>query len=204
APGFWGAILAAGSGVRFGGGKLLAPLAGRPLIAWPVDAALASGLERILVVAGADLAAIRSALPADPRLSCIANPDHARGMGATLALAAGRAMAGRAAGLVVILGDTPLIAPETIAAVSLAAAQAPAGAAAAAVGGRRCHPVAFMARHLPRLAGLGGDSGGRELLAELGDGLALTPAPDHSGLDVDTPADLDRAAALLMSRGRPA
>ena len=36
------AILAAGHGARFGGGKLLAGLAGKPLIRHAVDAALAS------------------------------------------------------------------------------------------------------------------------------------------------------------------
>lgn len=204
AAGFWGAILAAGSGVRFGGGKLLAPLAGRPLIAWPVDAALATDLERILLVAGADLAAIRAALPAGPRLNFIANPDHAQGMGTSLALAAAQARAGRAAGLVVLLGDMPLVAPGTIAAVSQAAARAPAGAAAAAVGGRRCHPVAFAERHLTSLAQSSGDSGGRELLAALADGLVLVPAMKHSNLDVDTPANLARAAALLTAQGRAA
>ena len=40
-------VLAAGEGARFGGeGKLLAPLGGRAVVAWAVDAACASDAER--------------------------------------------------------------------------------------------------------------------------------------------------------------
>lgn len=199
-PGGLGAILAAGAGARFGGGKLLAPLAGRPLLSWPVAAALAAGLDRVVVVAGAEIQTLRAALSADPRLELIHNPDHAQGMGTSLALAAGLAQARQARWLVVLLGDMPLTAPETIAAVAAAALRSPAGAAAALAGGRRCHPVAFAARHFPALARLTGDRGGRDLLAGLGDGLALVPAPAHARLDVDTPADLGRAQALLAAK----
>lgn len=200
-PGCLGAILAAGRGARFGGGKLLAPLGGRPLVLWPVEAALAAGLSRVLVVAGADLAALRSALPDDPRLELVHNPEHAQGMGGSLALAARLALAGDAAALVTLLGDMPFITPDLIAAVAAAAVNAPAGAAAAAAGGRRCHPVAFAARHFAALARLTGDRGGRDLLQGLAGDLALAPAPEHACLDVDTPADLRQAEAILAAGG---
>jgi len=58
-------VLAAGAGSRFGGGKLVAPLAGRPLVAHAVTAAVASGIERVVVVLGADADAVESALRAD-------------------------------------------------------------------------------------------------------------------------------------------
>jgi CTP:molybdopterin cytidylyltransferase MocA len=43
-------VLAAGAGSRFGGGKLLARLDGRPIVAHVVDAARAAGLDPIVVV----------------------------------------------------------------------------------------------------------------------------------------------------------
>jgi molybdenum cofactor guanylyltransferase len=47
------AVLAGGAGRRMGAPKPLAPLGGRPLIAWPLAAAAAAGLEAV-VVAKAD------------------------------------------------------------------------------------------------------------------------------------------------------
>jgi CTP:molybdopterin cytidylyltransferase MocA len=49
-----GAVLAAGAGRRFGAAKQLAPLDGRPLVQWAVDAAeAAAGLDDLVVVVGA-------------------------------------------------------------------------------------------------------------------------------------------------------
>ena len=55
-----GALLAGGQGRRIGGAKACVPLAGRPLLAWPL-AALTGALARVAVVAKAD-----SELPALP------------------------------------------------------------------------------------------------------------------------------------------
>ncbi|MFH1035288.1 MAG: NTP transferase domain-containing protein, partial [Pseudomonadota bacterium] len=105
------ALLAAGQGERFGGGKLLAPLAGRPLILHALETALASGLGRVLVVLGRDADELRAVLPADPRLEVLVNPRWPRGMGTSLALAAARAQQGGAGVLAVLLGDMPLVSP---------------------------------------------------------------------------------------------
>lgn len=191
------AVLAAGQGRRFGGLKHLGPLCGQPLLAWPLRAALASGAERVLLVLSSQAPELPVALPPHPRLEPLLNPDPTRGMGTSLALAVAEAAQRSAAGLVVLLGDLPLLRPETIREVAMAAAKAPAGAAAAQVQGRRCHPVALVARHFPALLALDQDQGARALLDSLGSGLALVPAPAGSDLDVDTPADLERAATLL-------
>jgi len=42
-------VLAGGLGSRLGGEKALAEIAGRPLVSYPVDAALAAGLETVVV-----------------------------------------------------------------------------------------------------------------------------------------------------------
>ena len=48
------AVLAAGLGTRFGGDKLEAPCAGKPLGRWALDAATAAGLKPGLLITGPD------------------------------------------------------------------------------------------------------------------------------------------------------
>ena len=53
-------MLAAGSGERFGGGKQLADLDGRPLLEHVLAAMAAAPLERVVVVLGAQADEIRA------------------------------------------------------------------------------------------------------------------------------------------------
>jgi CTP:molybdopterin cytidylyltransferase MocA/SAM-dependent methyltransferase len=62
-------VLAAGAGSRFGSGKLVAPLGGRPLVAHAVTAAVACGIGRVFVVTGAHADAVEAALRADGLLA---------------------------------------------------------------------------------------------------------------------------------------
>lgn len=190
-------VLAAGSGLRFGGAKQLAPVAGRPLITWAVDAALASGLERVVVVLGHQGDEVAGVLPSSQRLEIIRNPHHEQGMGASLALAARWCLANKSEVMAVLLGDQPLVQAETISQVARAAQASPSGAAAASIDGRRTHPIAFSRKHFAELADLSGDQGGRALLDRLGDALSLVPADPASGLDVDHPQDLAQVQELL-------
>lgn len=204
--GAWGAVLAAGSASRFGGGKQLAPFQGRPLASWAAAAALAAGLDRVLAILGDRAEEVAAALPADPRLAAVYNPDHRLGMGSSLALAARLALEGGAEVLVTLLADQPFVQPATIAETARAALDAPGGAAAAQAGERRGHPVAFSRRHFPELARLEGDEGGRALLARLGDGVVLVPAAEDSLLDVDEPWALTQAghmAAPMLAWAAP-
>ncbi len=191
------AVLAAGLAIRFGGPKLAAPLAGRPLLAWALQAALASELGPVLMVLGPGPAPLE--LPDHPRLQSLENPQPDQGMGTSLALAAAQAEQRQAPALVVLLGDQPLVQPSSLAAVARACLESPLKAAAASAGGRRCHPVAFGRRYYDRLAALRGDQGGRAILQELGTRLALVPVPMQSTLEVDTPGDLLRIEKLLQA-----
>ena len=55
-------VLAAGAGSRFGGGKLLAPLDGRPILQHVMDRLAASGIEDVVVVVGEDAADLERAI----------------------------------------------------------------------------------------------------------------------------------------------
>ena len=63
-PPVWVIVVAAGSGTRFGGPKQLAPLAGRRVVDWSIDAARSVADGVVLVVAAAEADAIEPAVDA--------------------------------------------------------------------------------------------------------------------------------------------
>ena len=63
-PPVWVIVVAAGSGTRFGGAKQYAPLAGRRVIDWSIDAARSVADGVVLVVMPADAEAVEPAVDA--------------------------------------------------------------------------------------------------------------------------------------------
>jgi molybdenum cofactor cytidylyltransferase len=188
-------ILAAGAGRRFGGRKLLAPFAGRPLIAEALDAAFAAPARRVLLVTDGDPDLARIAgeqarsRGRETDLEIIVAADAAEGMGASLRAAAAR-LSPDIDGVFVFLGDMPRVPaglPQALARALIAGADA----VAPCFEGRRGHPVLFGTACVAALRTLGGDIGAREVLADLGERLALIDSPDDGVLfDVDRPEDL--------------
>ncbi len=121
-------ILAAGEGTRMRSAtpKLLHPLCGRPMIAWPVIAALDSGAERVVVVDGAArrLAGVLETMSDGRVTTCV--QEQPRGTADAVRAASDEFHAAET--VLVLSGDVPLIRPETIRA--LAEAHAASGAAA--------------------------------------------------------------------------
>jgi bifunctional UDP-N-acetylglucosamine pyrophosphorylase/glucosamine-1-phosphate N-acetyltransferase len=117
-------ILAAGQGTRMRSAtpKLLHPLCGRPMIAWPIAAARAAGAETIVVVDGPDRR-LSGALDDDVLVAVQERP-----LGTGDALRAASAHLGGDAPVIVVYGDVPLIRAETL--VGLAAVHERQGAAA--------------------------------------------------------------------------
>ena len=115
--------------------------------------------------------------------------DHAEGMAATLR-AGIAALPPAAEGVLVFLGDMPVV-PPGISAALAAALEAGAPAAAPLFQGRRGHPVALSRPLFPQLLALTGDQGARAILDALGDRLATIPCDDPGVIiDVDRQDDL--------------
>lgn len=194
-----GAVLAAGAGRRFEVGiKQLACFAGAPLIERPIAAlAAACRVDRVLAVLGCEADAIRRAADLSPAEVVLA-ADWRHGQSAALRAAVGAA-GEKAATLVVVLGDQPLIDPGAIDAVVSAAAAHPARAF---YGGTPGHPVAIPRRLFAALQQLRGDAGARQLLASPG-----TIRVDCDGLgsaaDVNTVGELGSLSGAVARRRRP-
>lgn len=200
-------VLAAGRGERFGGDKLLADLAGAPLVAWALRTALAAPARRVLVAVGDDarlvaaLTAEATRLKALERLELVPTPDAAEGMGASLRTVAA-AVSGNVDGVFVFLGDMPAIQPETLARLA-AALEGPDRIVFPVHNQRRGHPVLFGARWLSALRACRGDEGARKLIAEAGPGLIAVEADDPGVLlDVDRPDDLARIGPVIAADAR--
>ena len=107
-------ILAAGKGTRMGSdrAKVLHELSGRPLVAYPIERALAVGVEQIVVVVGhqreAVVSAVREAFPARAKSIGFAVQADQRGTGHAVACALPslRAVSGP---VLILSGDVPLV-----------------------------------------------------------------------------------------------
>jgi molybdenum cofactor cytidylyltransferase len=190
-------VLAAGTGSRFGGGKLLAPFRDGVLLDGALAAAFAGPVRDVWVVTGADAEAVGDAARAfadrtgeSERLRLVHATEHAEGMGASLRTAIA-ALPADAAGAFVFLGDMPRV-PLAVLPQLADALSAGAPAAAPAWQGRRGNPVLLGRPLFSRLLALTGDQGARAVLQALGDRLALVDAPDDGVLfDVDERGDLN-------------
>jgi molybdenum cofactor cytidylyltransferase len=190
---FAAVVLAAGAGARFGGGKLLAPFRGAPLLHGALEAARAATPGAITVVTGADAEAVAAAARAfDLGVGIVHAPDHAEGMAASLRAGIASLDPGVEAAFV-FLGDMPRV-PHAILAQLAEAVAAGALAAAPVFAGRRGNPVILSRPLFAEIAGLTGDVGARPILQALGARLALVEAPDDGVLfDVDERGDLPGA-----------
>lgn len=180
-------LLCGGAARRFGADKLLA---GAVPLAVRAANNLHAGGGRVLAVIPPARAELREHLEA-AGCEILETDRTARGMGASIA-AGVEATATRGA-WIVALGDMPLVAPETIAAVRAALEAGATIAAPYDGGGRRGHPVGFSASLRDELLALDGDTGARAIL-ERHAALIVKVRSDDPGIfvDIDTPQDLMR------------
>jgi molybdenum cofactor cytidylyltransferase len=135
-------VTAAGSAERFGGGKLLTPIEGEPLLDHTIRSLLEGGASEVIVVVGRDA---RDELERDvnamldPRVRVVENPDPSRGMFSSIREGTAQAQGDA---ILVMPGDMPFVSPETVRAVIAAFASKPA-IVSPRFRGKRGHPVAL-------------------------------------------------------------
>ena len=185
--GLYALVLAAGSGSRFGGGKLMASWRGGALIDGALQAAMAAPVRAVHVVSGAD-PAVRAHVQAWG-LTVVDAADHALGLSASLKAGIASLPSG-ASGVLVFLGDMPLI-PRAVLEPLADALEVGAPAAAPVFKGKLGNPVALSSSLFPQIMALEGDHGARRALRSARGRLVRIPSPDDGILfDVDRPDDL--------------
>ncbi|HET6577871.1 MAG TPA: NTP transferase domain-containing protein [Gemmatimonadales bacterium] len=187
-------ILAAGGGRRFGGRKLLAPLHGRPLVAYVLelvrracDVGLVTGGH--LVMAGGDAALAELARAAGVRTVANDAPDRGLSSSLRLGLAALGADAGAA---ILLLADQPLVRLDVLAEL-IGAWRERRGVLIrpryADAPGEPGHPVLADRSVWPLAERLEGDAGLAAVISPHSPGAAFIDVAGRNP-DVDTPADL--------------
>lgn len=192
-------LLAAGDGARFkGGDKLLAPLAGVPVIVHAARALHHADIgEMIAVTRSHDEARRRALAPLGPRFVV----NDAPGQAASLACAIAAVERG-SAGAIVMPADMALMSVRIVERLIVRFADLGGEAiVAAGVGGSPRPPVVWPHALFGELMRLEGDSGGRQLFQRYRDRLALldiAAADEEAFTDIDTPEDLARASRLVV------
>jgi molybdenum cofactor cytidylyltransferase len=191
-------LLAAGDSTRMGTPKALLPdPEGRPFVARIVRTFTAAGLDRLVVVTGAQHDAIVAALAADGMsgsVSCVRNPDPSRGQISSLwvGMDAVLADAGRPGldALLMTLVDVPMVRTSTVRAVVDAWTASRAPIVRPAIGDRHGHPVLFDRALFDALRRAPLDEGAKAVVHAYADRVVNVAVDDEGCLvDVDTPED---------------
>jgi len=184
--GVFAIVLAAGAGRRFGGGKQLAPLGGRPLLEHALLAAAGAPVDGVVVTLGAGADAVVAAVDLHGARPVVV-ADWEEGIAASLR-AGLEAIGAEAEAAAILLGDQPGVDPATIARVIEAWRASEVPAARAVHAGRPGHPVVVARSLFPRLLELRGDRGAGALLGRVE--VAEVECGPRVVLDVDRPGDL--------------
>jgi molybdenum cofactor cytidylyltransferase len=191
-------VLAAGRSTRMGGpNKLLAEIAGRPLLRIVVEEALASRAKPVIVVVGHERAEVEKALAGLP-VQLVHNPNFAQGLGSSLK-AGIAAVPAEADGSIVCLGDMPQIDASLIDRL-IAAFDPDRGALIVmpTVEGKRGNPVLWSRRFFPDLMAIEGDVGARHFIGRYSEAVVEVPLENKAALvDVDTPEALIGVKAAI-------
>ena len=191
-------VLAAGSSSRFGGDKLLASLGGRPILGHVLDALRKAKIRDPIVVVGPDGGF--DGLQHRGTARTAVNPDPGRGLSSSLQVGWAEAMAASPPpdGVIVVLGDQPLLDPAVVRALVAQPfdASRPVVVARHADGAR--NPVRLEATAAALVARASGDRGLGPLL-DAEPALVRTLDVDAVNPDIDRRADLARLVEARWS-----
>ena len=197
-----GIILAAGASRRMGSvNKLLASIAGKPLVRHAVESFAATSLSPIIVVVGYESDKVAAALEGLP-VQLVFNPDHATGQGSSVGVGV-EALDNNVTDAMIGLGDMPLLSStllDSLIHTHIGREGHACNITVPAFEGQRGNPVLWGRTFFPELITLAGDRGGRQLLNDHKAAQHLI-ACDHSSVlrDVDT---VDALAAIVSEAER--
>lgn len=183
-----GILLAAGSGSRFGGGKLLHPLADGTPIGVASLRNLKQALPEVVAVVRAGDDRLQARLEAEGVAVHICQDAQ---LGMSRSFVCGVAATAGAEGWIIALGDMPFLQPETICTVARKVEDT-GGIVIPAWRGTHGHPVGFGKRYREQLLEVRGDEGARAVIKRHAGDVVVVECDDPGILrDIDSRADLE-------------
>jgi molybdenum cofactor cytidylyltransferase len=190
----WAIILAAGSSTRMGSQKLLLPYKQGTMIESVVDNVLASKVDRVMVVLGADHERVTGALAGRPVEFCI-NEEHKKGMLSSV-LCGFRELPEDANAALVFLGDQPEIPARVTDAVIDAYNEDIKGIVIPVYNHRRGHPLLVDLKYRGEIDKLDLEQGLRSLMHHFPQDVLEVEVDDPGILvDIDTEEDYAKATS---------
>jgi molybdenum cofactor cytidylyltransferase len=190
-----GVVLAAGSSRRLGTPKQVLPYRETTILGATLDVARAAGFDQIIVALGGAAQAVRDVVPLDGA-DVVAVDDFGTGCSASLRVALQR-VDPRAAGIVLMLGDQPRVAPATVQRIIAAAPGADVMVCRYADG--IGHPFWFSRDVFGQLSELHGDKGVWKLVQSGQHPVHEIAVEGPVPLDVDTWDDYQRLLESVPS-----
>jgi molybdenum cofactor cytidylyltransferase len=187
-------VLAAGRSSRMGEAKQLLRLGGQTMLERTLENVRASRVGEVVLVLGFETELIRRELPAAllNGLRIVVNTDYASGMASSLR--AGLAAVGpELDAALIVLGDQPLVRPQTINEIVGRYCGSDAEIVVPHYQGSRGNPVLLNRSVFAKAMSLEGDVGCRAIFAQHADGILRVDVNDAGILaDVDSREDYER------------
>lgn len=195
-----GIILAAGVSARFGRPKQLLRLKNKYLIEWVLDAALASNLQKVVVVLGYEYQRILQALgtkTSHPQLQVLIN--HRYREGQSRSIQAGLLAVRKSfSSVMFLLGDQPMLLPDTIDQMLDKFWHSKMDICVPVYNGKRGNPTIFRRRMYDQLLAIQGDIGAREIIHAFPKRvLAFEINDPMCFFDIDSEKDFENLELLL-------
>jgi molybdenum cofactor cytidylyltransferase len=187
-------VLAAGASTRMGTNKLLLPLGDEPIVRHTLRQVLGAGFDEALVIVGNEHEKVLAAIAGLPCRHAV-NPDFAGGMGGSFRTAVEHL--GDAEAAMFALADQPFVTSAEYRRLLDTWRARPSGIVSVRYGEVTAPPHLFAREFFPELAAL--EHGARPVLQRHTDRRVVLEFPAAMLVDIDTPADYERATARFSS-----